>query len=85
MPSHFLKIRRFNRALSIIYSFRYDSLAEVAYESGYYDQSHFNREFRQLTGYSPGEFLKEQFTIVEVIQPALVDRLSNSYNLRPEN
>lgn len=80
-PSHFLKIRRFNKALLAIYSCRYDTLTEVAHESGYYDQSHFNREFKHLTGQNPGEFLREQFTIVEVIQPALAGRLSNSYNL----
>lgn len=78
-PSHFLKIRRFNRALFTIYSLKYKTLTDAALDSGYYDQSHFNREFRQLTGQSPGEFLREQFKIVEVIQPALAGKLSNSY------
>ena len=80
-PSHFLKIRRFNKALHTIYACKYDTLTEVALDSGYYDQSHFIREFKQLTRYTPSEFLKEQFTIVEVIQPALAKRLSKSYNL----
>ena len=80
-PSHYLKIRRFNRALLSIYSLNYKTLTDAALDSGYYDQSHFNREFRQLTGLRPGEFLREQFKIVEVIQPALAGRLSNSYKL----
>lgn len=80
-PREIMKISRFNKAVLSMYSCRYSSLTGVAYDCGYYDQSHFIREFRQLTGFTPGEFLKEQFTIVQVIQPALADRLSKSYNL----
>lgn len=80
-PTELLKIKRFNKALYSMYSCRYDSLSAIAGECGYYDQSHFIREFKQLTRYSPREFLQKQFTIVQVIQPALAARLSKSYNL----
>lgn len=33
-----------------------DPLADIAYDAGYADQSHFNREFRELVGCSPTEF-----------------------------
>jgi AraC-like DNA-binding protein len=33
-----------------------EPLAEVAYHSGYADQPHFNRDFRELVGCAPGEF-----------------------------
>jgi AraC-like DNA-binding protein len=39
-----------------------DPLAEIAYCCGYADQSHFNREFRELVGCSPGEFPFVQHT-----------------------
>lgn len=79
-PMELLKIKRFNKAIHSMYSCEYDSLSAVAGDCGYYDQSHFIREFKQLTHYSPRQFLKEQFTIVQVIQPALAERLSKSYN-----
>ena len=28
---------------------------QVAYESGYYDQAHFNRDYKAYTGHTPGE------------------------------
>jgi AraC-like DNA-binding protein len=34
-----------------------DSLAGVALAAGYYDQPHMNAEFRELSGFSPREFL----------------------------
>ena len=79
-PSELLKINRFNRAVLAMYSCRYTSLTGIAHACGYYDQSHFIREFKQLTDFTPKEFLKEQFTIVQVIQPALAERMSKSYN-----
>lgn len=33
-------------------------LAEAAYDAGYFDQSHFNKDFKLFTGQTPTEFLK---------------------------
>jgi AraC-like DNA-binding protein len=33
-------------------------LTEIAYESGYYDQPHFIRDFRKFSAYSPKEYFK---------------------------
>jgi AraC-like DNA-binding protein len=79
-PVELLQIKRFNNAIVGMHSGKHSTLTEVAYESGYYDQSHFIREFKHLSGYTPGDFLKEQFTIVQVIQPALAERMSKLYN-----
>lgn len=80
LPSKLMTIKQFNRAIHSMYSCNYNTLAEIAYASGYYDQSHFIRQFKKFTSATPRQFLKQQLTIVKVIQPALAKRLSNSYN-----
>jgi AraC-like DNA-binding protein len=40
-----------------------EPLADVAYGSGYADQPHFNREFRELVGCAPGQFPFVQDTL----------------------
>ena len=32
--------------------------AEIAFDAGYYDQPHFNKDFKQFTGQTPTEFMK---------------------------
>lgn len=34
-------------------------LTDIAYESGYFDQSHFIREFREFSGFSPKDYFME--------------------------
>jgi AraC-like DNA-binding protein len=52
-PKQYCSILRLRYALS---DSRTRSLAELAVESGYYDQSHFIREFRAVTGEPPRKF-----------------------------
>lgn len=45
------------KSISLIKSSNF-SLTEIAYECGFYDQSHFTGTFKQLTGFRPKEFQK---------------------------
>ena len=53
-PKRYARIVRFRHALGLIERGA-RSLADVALASGYYDQPHFNADFRELTGLSPRE------------------------------
>lgn len=54
-PKEYLRISRFLRSLSYLKKHPDFSLTTIAYESGYYDQAHFSREYRAYTGYTPRE------------------------------
>jgi len=52
-PRHVRQISRAREAVSRLRTG--ESIAEVAYELGYADQSHLTRDVKRLTGYTPGE------------------------------
>lgn len=54
-PKLFSRIVRFQRILSLMKREEMQ-LTEMAFEAGYYDQSHFIKEFRQFTNESPSSF-----------------------------
>ncbi|WP_374384639.1 helix-turn-helix domain-containing protein [Dongia sp.] len=63
-PKGIGRIYRLNRMLSLLHGIGQQSgdrvsLAELAHESGYYDQAHFNRDFRSFAGVTPGDYLAE--------------------------
>ena len=55
-PKVLARIRRFRKALEMVS--RGDApVAHIALACGYYDQPHLNREFRELSGYTPGAYV----------------------------
>jgi AraC-like DNA-binding protein len=59
-PKVFARIVRFRRALAMVEGGP-TSLADVALAAGYYDQPHFNAEFREMSGLTPGELLVARY------------------------
>ena len=55
-PKLFMRIVKFNYATKLIYEHLDKPLTEIAYESGYYDQSHFIKTFKELSGMKPKDY-----------------------------
>ena len=57
-PKLFSKINRFQNSLLLVAK-QNESLTSIAYECGYFDQSHFIREFKSFTGSTPSGYNPE--------------------------
>jgi AraC-like DNA-binding protein len=75
-PVAYRKIARFRHSLeNRLFNDKLSSLTQVGYESNYYDQSYFNRIYKNLTGKNPGKFFRtiEQLADKQVIFEFLRD------------
>lgn len=59
-PKQLSKVIRLQTALRMVLSRQSESLTKIAYESDYYDQAHFIKDFREFTGTIPKEFLEDE-------------------------
>jgi AraC-like DNA-binding protein len=51
--SLYLRIARFQEAVRLMKAGQFERLSDIAYDLGYTDQSHFIRDTREFTGYTP--------------------------------
>lgn len=58
-PKLFSRICQFKSTLQQLDSNDFTKLSDLAYDNGYSDQSHFIRSFKEFTGKTPLEYLKE--------------------------
>lgn len=63
-PKELARIYRFNYFVRIGLRQNDKNLAELALESGYYDQSHLNRDFKSITGITPSSFFRHASSVV---------------------
>ncbi len=70
-PKTYAKIRRFGYTCSLMAGNRDINLMDVLYKGGYYDQSHFIKDFKYFSGRTPRKYAK---TNVELAN--YVDRIS---------
>lgn len=55
-PKQLSKTIRLQATLKMLLSKQFTSLTALAYENEYYDQAHFIKDFKELTGFTPKEF-----------------------------
>lgn len=58
-PKQLGKVIRLQSALKMLLSRQSESLTKIAYESDYYDQAHFIKDFKEFTGTTPSAFLED--------------------------
>jgi len=56
-PKEFIRIIRMQRALLMLQQDPTTPFVQVAYECGFFDQSHMIKEFKLFSGYTPAEYL----------------------------
>jgi len=56
-----MRILRLEHALDLLDAAPHRDLTALAFDCGYYDQSHLNRDFRELAGLTPTEYLARVF------------------------
>jgi AraC-like DNA-binding protein len=63
-PKQLGKVIRLQTALKMLIHDKAGSLTKIAYESEYYDQAHFIKDFKEFTGINPAAFLStEEMTL----------------------
>lgn len=57
-PNQYRRICQFNTAFQQLKKRKFRNLADIAFENGYADQSHYIRAFKEFTSITPKEYLK---------------------------
>lgn len=55
-PKHFQRIMRIQRAIRVLHVEAPAGASDLAIAAGYADQAHMNRDFREITGFTPGRY-----------------------------
>lgn len=66
-PKQLSKIIRLQSTLKMLLNRQSESLTDIAYESEYYDQAHFIKDFKEFTGITPKEFLEDDQMLLSSI------------------
>lgn len=82
-PKRYSMVRRFQRALAVALRSPSVAWARIALECGYYDQAHLCRDWVELTGVSPAEFVGLRGIPVKENHVAVLEQGSNPSNTRP--
>lgn len=66
-PKFLSRITRFQNTLRQLEQKQFNSLTAVAYESGFYDQAHFIRDFKKFTGLNPKQYFSRDLEMAKFL------------------
>ena len=66
-PKQLGKVIRLQAALKMLLEQSNETLTSIAYESEYYDQAHFIKDFKEFTGTTPKDFLQDESLALSTI------------------
>lgn len=76
-PKQYLRLSRINRVMRLLAQKQTLDLSSVAYYCGYFDQAHFIKDFKRITGQKPTLFHRERQQYI--VLPGQVNMKSNEY------
>jgi AraC-like DNA-binding protein len=79
-PKRYQRMLRFHHAVALKRDLPGISWTDVCQEAGYYDQSHFIAEFREMGGAAPSRFMAELAEMPLVISRAFYRPMTENYN-----
>jgi AraC-like DNA-binding protein len=60
-PQAYIRVKRFNEAIRLMNTGRYERLTDVAYALNYHDQSHFIHDFKTFSGITPKILSRKEY------------------------
>lgn len=70
-PKQFLRATRFEKALRLIGENKFENLSDIAYHLNFTDQSHFIKDFKEFSGFTPKAFISQNKAL-ESSSPSLI-------------
>jgi len=71
-PKLFAKVCRFQASFTQLKNNSYTKLSDIAFDNGYADQSHFIRIFKEFTGFSPYQIIKQSPQNIEELASLII-------------
>ncbi len=68
-PKFYGRVRRFGYVCSLMAGQRQVEWDRLIYQVGYFDQSHFIRDFKEFTGQSPQHYLQHNSELAHLVKP----------------
>jgi len=62
----FSTLSRFHASLNSVLYTDFSKLSDLAYDNGYFDQTHFIKDFKRFAGNSPENFVQQQGSILQI-------------------